>query len=69
MSTLIICNSCKNRGGQDKILRYMNILKLHKIDVIHYNGYRFKSVNMQTKRVCATGNGSCHIGVIGVLEI
>ena len=47
----------------------MNILILHKIDVIHYNGYRFKSVNMQTKRVCATGNGSCHIGVIGVLEI
>lgn len=35
---------------------------------MHYNRYIFKSVGMQTKRVCAIGSGSCHIGVVVVWE-
>ncbi len=46
----------------------MNILILHSLDGMHYNRYIFKSVDMQTKRVCAIGSGSCHIGVIAVWE-
>lgn len=53
-------------GVKDKILRYMNVLILHLLDGMHYNRYIFKSVDMQTKRVCAIGSGSCHIGVIVV---
>ena len=47
----------------------MNILLLHTLDVIQYNRYKFKSVDMQTKRVCAIGNSSCHFGIVVVLEI
>ena len=46
----------------------MNILLLHTLDVIQYNKYKFKSVDMQTKRVCAIGNSSCHIAVVVVWE-
>ena len=46
----------------------MNNLVLHKLDGIHYNRHIFKGIDMQTKRVCAIGSGSCHIGVIVVWE-
>ena len=46
----------------------MNNILLHLLGGIHYNRYIFKSVDMQTKRVCAIGSGSCHIGVVVVWE-
>ena len=55
-------------GVQDKTLKYMNNLVLHKLDGIHYNRHIFKGIDMQTKRVCAIGSGSCHIGVVVVWE-